>query len=88
MPFFFSSLLSVLTVCVSHNIHPIPFSFPALNEKKGEIRVQFREVPGDIFDGQAVRNELVIRVQPKEVNVLLITLHFLFPLGLFEMIFK
>ena len=39
----------------------------ALNEKKGEIRVQFKDVPGDIFGGQTVRNELVIRVQPKEV---------------------
>ncbi|XP_066917929.1 glucose-6-phosphate 1-dehydrogenase-like [Clytia hemisphaerica] len=38
----------------------------ALNEKKGEIRIQFRDVPGDIFDGETVRNELVIRVQPKE----------------------
>lgn len=38
----------------------------ALNEKKGEIRVQFRDVPGDIFEGKTVRNELVIRVQPKE----------------------
>lgn len=44
--------------------------FLALNEKKGEIRVQFKDVPGDIFDGQTVRNELVIRVQPDEVSVL------------------
>jgi len=40
-----------------------------LNEKKGEIRVQFRDVPGDIFEGKTVRNELVIRVQPKEVSI-------------------
>eukprot|EP00794_Sanderia_malayensis_P006121 gene6121-6825_t len=38
----------------------------ALNERKGEIRTQFREVPGDIFSGQCQRNELVIRVQPDE----------------------
>jgi len=38
----------------------------ALNERKGEIRIQFREVPGDIFDGKCQRNELVIRVQPDE----------------------
>jgi len=38
----------------------------ALDQKKGEIRVQFKEVPGDIFSGQTVRNELVIRVQPDE----------------------
>ena len=41
----------------------------ALNEKKGEIRIQFKEVPGDIFDGKCHRNELVIRVQPDEVNM-------------------
>ncbi len=38
----------------------------ALNERKAEVRVQFRDVPGDIFGGNAVRNELVIRVQPGE----------------------
>lgn len=38
----------------------------ALNERKAEIRLQFRDVPGDIFDGQSHRNEMVIRVQPGE----------------------
>jgi glucose-6-phosphate 1-dehydrogenase len=38
----------------------------ALNERKAEVRVQYRDVPGDIFDGRAVRNELVLRVQPGE----------------------
>lgn len=38
----------------------------ALNERKAEIRIQFRDVAGDIFDGQCKRNELVIRVQPGE----------------------
>ncbi|CAK8689154.1 glucose-6-phosphate 1-dehydrogenase-like isoform X2 [Clavelina lepadiformis] len=39
----------------------------ALNERKAEVRVQFRDVPGDIFNGGTVkRNELVIRVQPNE----------------------
>lgn len=38
----------------------------ALNERKAEVRIQYRDVPGDIFDGQAKRNELVIRVQPGE----------------------
>jgi len=37
----------------------------ALNERKGEIRIQFKNVPGDIFEGSQ-RNELVIRVQPNE----------------------
>lgn len=30
------------------------------------MRIQYRDVPGDIFDGKAKRNELVIRVQPGE----------------------
>ncbi|CAH1153379.1 unnamed protein product [Phaedon cochleariae] len=38
----------------------------ALNERKAEVRIQFRDVPGDIFDGKPKRNELVIRVQPGE----------------------
>nr|AAX45785.1 glucose-6-phosphate dehydrogenase isoform B [Ips typographus] len=38
----------------------------ALNERKAEVRIQFEDVPGDIFDGKAKRNELVIRVQPGE----------------------
>ena len=47
----------------------VPFvlkSGKALNERKAEIRIQFREVPGDIFDNACARNELVIRVQPDE----------------------
>ncbi|KAL3314858.1 glucose-6-phosphate 1-dehydrogenase [Cichlidogyrus casuarinus] len=41
----------------------------ALNERKAEVRVQFKDVPVDIFDegGKSMqRNELVIRVQPDE----------------------
>ncbi|KAG7206270.1 hypothetical protein KM043_003654 [Ampulex compressa] len=38
----------------------------ALNERKAEVRVQYHDVPGDIFDSKAKRNELVIRVQPGE----------------------
>ena len=38
----------------------------ALNERKAEVRIQYRDVPGDIFEGEAVRNELVLRVQPGE----------------------
>jgi glucose-6-phosphate 1-dehydrogenase len=43
-----------------------------LNEKKAEIRIQFRDVPGGMFDeevsekGALARDELVIRVQPNE----------------------
>ena len=42
------------------------FCFPALNERKAEVRIQYRDVPGDIFQGRTKRNELVIRVQPGE----------------------
>jgi glucose-6-phosphate 1-dehydrogenase len=47
----------------------------ALNEKKAEIRIQFRDAPGGMFDEQIsetdknaklARDELVIRVQPNE----------------------
>ncbi len=46
-----------------------------MNEKKAEIRVQFRDAPGAMFDedlqendpnGKLARDELVIRVQPNE----------------------
>ena len=30
------------------------------------MRIQFKDVPGDIYGGQIYRNELVIRVQPGE----------------------
>ena len=39
----------------------------ALNERKAEVRIQFHDVPGNIFCPDLVqRNELVIRVQPGE----------------------
>lgn len=38
----------------------------ALNERKAEVRLQFTDVPGDIFTGHCRRNELVVRVQPNE----------------------
>nr|XP_020473019.1 glucose-6-phosphate 1-dehydrogenase-like isoform X2 [Monopterus albus] len=38
----------------------------ALNERKAEVRLQFTDVPGDIFGKHCQRNELVIRVQPDE----------------------
>ena len=47
----------------------VPFilrSGKALNERKAEVRIQYRDVPGDIFSGSTVRNELVMRVQPGE----------------------
>uniref|UniRef100_A0A4D5R9C5 Glucose-6-phosphate 1-dehydrogenase n=1 Tax=Scolopendra viridis TaxID=118503 RepID=A0A4D5R9C5_SCOVI len=38
----------------------------ALNERKAEVRIQYKDVPGDIFNNQCKRNELVLRVQPGE----------------------
>lgn len=38
----------------------------ALNERKAEVRLQFTDVPGDIFGNRCQRNELVVRVQPDE----------------------
>ncbi|KAK2495119.1 hypothetical protein MC885_017564 [Smutsia gigantea] len=38
----------------------------ALNERKAEVRLQFHDVAGDIFQQQCKRNELVVRVQPDE----------------------
>ncbi|XP_055384238.1 glucose-6-phosphate 1-dehydrogenase isoform X2 [Condylostylus longicornis] len=38
----------------------------ALNERKAEVRIQYNDVAGDIFEGNSKRNELVIRVQPGE----------------------
>ncbi len=37
-----------------------------MDERKAEVRIQFKEVPGDIFEDSCSRNELVIRVQPNE----------------------
>jgi len=36
----------------------------ALNERKAEIRIQFKPLPGQLYDAE--RNELVMRVQPDE----------------------
>ncbi len=53
----------------------VVFLGKALNEKKAEIRIQFRDAPGGMFDkdilehdqnGKLARDELVIRVQPNE----------------------
>eukprot|EP00124_Ichthyophonus_hoferi_P004994 Ihof_evm3s633 gene=Ihof_evmTU3s633 len=39
----------------------------ALDERKADIRIQFKDVPGDIFSGHTTyRNELVVRLQPDE----------------------
>ena len=46
--------------------HELLYLFTALNERKAEVRIQFRDVPGDIFGGKSRRNELVIRLQPDE----------------------
>ena len=56
---------ALLCVCA---IPAVFYVHAALNERKAEVRVQFRDVPGDIFDGKGKRNELVIRLQPNEVR--------------------
>ena len=38
----------------------------ATNERKAEVRIQYRDVPGSLFSDTAIRNELVLRVQPGE----------------------
>ncbi|KAH8414124.1 hypothetical protein KR222_007752, partial [Zaprionus bogoriensis] len=38
----------------------------ALNARRAEVRIQYLDVPGDIFEGRSKRNELVICVQPNE----------------------
>ena len=67
------SVTPTFTACVAYIKNErwdgVPFILKcgkALNEKKAEIRVQFKDVPGDIFGGKCSRNELVIRLQPKE----------------------
>ncbi|CAL8115490.1 unnamed protein product [Orchesella dallaii] len=60
-----------LAVCHINNErwNGVPFILrcgKALNERKAEVRIQYHDIPGDIFGGQAKRNELVIRVQPGE----------------------
>ena len=43
------------------------FNRIALNERKAEVRIQYKDVSGDIFPKDSLkRNELVIRVQPNE----------------------
>jgi len=37
-----------------------------VNERKAEVRIQYKDVPGDIFNSELQRNELVMRVQPDE----------------------
>mmetsp|Transcript_146212 Transcript_146212/g.207298 ORF Transcript_146212/g.207298 Transcript_146212/m.207298 type:complete len:542 (+) Transcript_146212:89-1714(+) len=39
----------------------------ALDERKAEVRIQFKEVPTNIFETETIRrNELVVRIQPNE----------------------
>ncbi|XP_057482359.1 glucose-6-phosphate 1-dehydrogenase 6, cytoplasmic [Actinidia eriantha] len=46
----------------------------ALNSRKAEIRIQFKDVPGDIFKCQKQgRNEFVIRLQPLEAMYMKLT---------------
>ncbi|CAL9086262.1 unnamed protein product [Musa acuminata var. zebrina] len=46
----------------------------ALNSRKAEIRIQFKDVPGDIFESKRHgRNEFVIRLQPSEAMYMKLT---------------
>eukprot|EP00475_Leptophrys_vorax_P042914 TRINITY_DN8096_c0_g1_i2.p1 TRINITY_DN8096_c0_g1~~TRINITY_DN8096_c0_g1_i2.p1 ORF type:complete len:245 (-),score=19.64 TRINITY_DN8096_c0_g1_i2:605-1339(-) len=46
----------------------------ALESRKAEIRVQFHDVPGDIFGcGRASRDEFVMRLQPSEAMYMKLT---------------
>lgn len=38
----------------------------ALDQTVSEVRIQFKQVPGNIFKNTCKRNELVIRIQPNE----------------------
>jgi len=44
----------------------------AINERKANIRIQFKDQPGQLFKG-ADRNELVIRIQPNEAMYMKVT---------------
>lgn len=57
---------SEIYVCFSLGVPFILRCGKALNERKAEVRLQFTDVPGDIFGNQCQRNELVVRVQPNE----------------------
>ena len=62
------------TVCLYVNTPRwagVPFILKAgkaLDERKAEIRIQFKDAPASafLFQGPCPRNELVIRIQPKE----------------------
>ena len=55
----------MLLVKLVVNFHCIKMA--ATNERKAEVRIQFKDVPGNIFpEDQLKRNELVMRVQPGE----------------------
>uniref|UniRef100_A0A672RG13 glucose-6-phosphate dehydrogenase (NADP(+)) n=1 Tax=Sinocyclocheilus grahami TaxID=75366 RepID=A0A672RG13_SINGR len=70
----FLSLPECVDILLNNLITPslspgVPFVLrcgKALNERKAEVRLQFTDVPGDIFSSQCRRNELVVRVQPNE----------------------
>lgn len=62
-------LIFLLTERQHSSYSGVPFILrcgKALNERKAEVRLQFTDVPGDIFGNQCYRNELVVRVQPNE----------------------
>ena len=67
---------AVSGACPFHMVHVMPSNWVgfliALNERKAEVRIQFTDAPGDIFGGKCRRNELVVRLQPNEVSILIV----------------
>ncbi|KAF2572022.1 hypothetical protein F2Q70_00000200, partial [Brassica cretica] len=72
---------SVTTLDRNANSHRLDFRFykisrpgSSLTSKKADIRIQFKDVPGDIFKCQKQgRNEFVIRLQPSEAMYMKLT---------------
>ena len=65
----FLSFSSVARVCCLCFVYLSQLTTAALNERKADIRLQFHDVPGQLFE-ETPRNELVIRIQPQECTYL------------------
>ncbi|CAA6664166.1 unnamed protein product [Spirodela intermedia] len=69
----FYFLLALTKVPFSTGVPFILKAGKALNSRKAEIRVQFKDVPGDILSQSQGRNEFVIRLQPSEAMYMKLT---------------
>jgi glucose-6-phosphate 1-dehydrogenase len=68
-----SSTAATFSLTVLHINNPrwkgVPFFIragKALNESRVEVRIQYKDMTGGIFNGQEKRNMTIIRVQPNE----------------------